>query len=129
VIDRARTSRRSARTLSAALWLSAIAAIVAAAVVAALSGDAGGSTTRKPVTHTIVMEGTSFEPAAITVTLGDSVVWVNKDFFPHTATADGVFDSSLVPAGKSWTYTPATKGDVAYVCTLHPTMKGTLRVR
>ena len=78
--------------------------------------------------HTVVMEAVSFQPAVLTVSAGDAVVWVNKDPFPHTATSS-VFDSKTIPAGGSWTYTAKTRGEFPYVCALHPTMKGTLRVR
>ena len=42
----------------------------------------------------------------MTAKRGDTIVWVNKDPFPHTATAKGVFDSHEIAAGKSWKYTP-----------------------
>lgn len=81
-------------------------------------------------THTVVMEGVAFKPQTLTVRRGDKVVWVNKDLFPHTATAqDRSFDSGEVAPEKSWTLTIARTGTFAYVCTLHPTMKGTLIVK
>lgn len=82
-----------------------------------------------PVTHTVVIEGTRFEPQALTVRPGDTVVWINKDLFPHTVTAQtGGFDSKSIAPDKSWQYTPRKMGVFRYVCTLHPTMKATLRV-
>ena len=80
------------------------------------------------VTHTVVIDGMKYEPEVITVKRGETVMWVNKDPFPHTGTAKGVFDSREIPAGKSWKYTPRKAGEYAYICTLHPTMKGTLKV-
>ena len=65
----------------------------------------------------------------MTVKAGDTVVWVNKDPFPHTATAQGVFDSKYIAAGKSWRFKARKAGEFPYICTLHPTMKGTLVVR
>jgi plastocyanin len=41
----------------------------------------------------------------------------------------GTFDSKALAAGKTWTYRAQKKGDYPYVCTLHPTMSGTLHVR
>jgi plastocyanin len=83
-----------------------------------------------PATHTIVMEGVGFAPNTLTVAKGDTVVWVNKDAFPHTATAqDKSFDSKEIAAGKSWRFTAKKSGTFPYVCTLHPTMKGTLVVK
>ncbi len=79
-------------------------------------------------THTVVIDGVKYEPETLTVKRGDTVVWVNKDPFPHTVTAKGVFDSHEIAAGKSWRYKPRKAGEYAYVCTLHPNMKGTLKV-
>ena len=42
---------------------------------------------RKPVTHTVTIDATSYQPAKLTIAPGDSVLWVNKDVIPHTATA------------------------------------------
>lgn len=85
---------------------------------------------RKPKTHTVVMEALVFRPAALTVSPGDTILWVNKDIVEHTATsASAGFDSKMVRPGQSWTYTIRTRGDVAYVCTYHPAMKGTLLVK
>jgi plastocyanin len=71
---------------------------------------------------------TSYAPLALTMKLGDIVVWRNEDPFPHTATAAGVFDSKSIAAGASWKYRPEAAGKYAYICTFHPNMKGTLKV-
>ena len=64
------------------------------------------------------------------VNVGDSIVWTNKDPFPHTVTANGgAFDSKQLAAAKTWTYRAQKKGDYPYVCTLHPTMSGTIHVK
>jgi plastocyanin len=84
---------------------------------------AGGS-----VRHTVLIEGTKYEPETVTVKRGETVVWVNKDPFPHTVTAKGAFDSHDIAASKSWKYTARKAGEYAYTCTLHPNMKGTLKV-
>ena len=79
--------------------------------------------------HTIVIDGTAFAPAAVTVQRGDRVTWLNKDPFPHTATARGAFDSGPIAADASWTWVAGKAGAYDYVCTLHPTMKARLVVR
>ena len=84
---------------------------------------------RKPTTHTVIMEGMVFKPAALTINAGDSVLWMNNDIVEHTATAEGKFDSKLVAPAKSWKHMFKTKGSYDYVCKYHPTMKGTLAVR
>ena len=37
---------------------------------------------RKPKTHTVTIEGMRFQPEALTVARGDTIVWVNKDIVP-----------------------------------------------
>ena len=88
-----------------------------------------GGAAAKPTTHTVVMEAAvSFQPNALTIRVGDSVVWLNKDPFPHTATSAALRLEGH-RGGSSWTYTPKGPGEFPYVCTLHPTMKGTLRIK
>jgi plastocyanin len=80
--------------------------------------------------HTVTIAGMQFEPAALVVKRGSRIVWINKDLFPHTVAAvDNTFDSASIAAGSSWTYAPTKPGTHAYVCGLHPTMKGRLIVR
>ena len=79
--------------------------------------------------HTVVIDGLKFDPATLTVARGDTVVWVNKDPFPHTVTSQGAFDSHDIPADKSWKYVARKAGDYDYICTLHPNMHGKLTVK
>ncbi|SRR6266581_1610232 len=81
-----------------------------------------------PAGHTIVIEGVKFEPETLTVKRGETVRWVNKDPFPHTVTAAGVFDSHDIGPDRSWKYVARKAGQYRYICTLHPNMKGTLTV-
>jgi len=83
-----------------------------------------------PATHTITIENMRFTPEALSVRRGDRVVWINKDLFPHTATAKAKeFDSGSIAAEGSWTYVADKPGEHAYVCTFHPTMAGMISVR
>jgi plastocyanin len=110
----------------------AAAARIAAAVCAFLLALQLGVATlaQATQTHTVIMEGVGFSPNTLNVAKGDTIVWVNKDAFPHTATAqDKSFDSKEIAAGKSWRFTAKKAGTFPYVCTLHPTMKGTLIVK
>lgn len=75
------------------------------------------------------MEGLRFQPDGLNLRAGDTIVWVNKDMFPHTATSTaGAFDSGPIAEGASWTYKVNLEGDLSYVCAYHPTMKGSLIV-
>jgi plastocyanin len=79
--------------------------------------------------YTVVIEAMKFEPAQLTVKPGDTVEWINKDPFPHTATAAGKFDTGEIAAGERKSLRIMGKGTIAYVCALHPTMKASLNVR
>jgi plastocyanin len=82
-----------------------------------------------PSTHTVTMEAVGYVPATVTVHVGDTIVWVNKDPFPHTATSQiGRFDSKEIAAGASWSFKPETPGEFPYECTFHPTMKAMVKV-
>jgi plastocyanin len=82
-----------------------------------------------PRTHTVVIESMRFEPDALTIARGDTIVWRNRDVVPHTATAkSGNFDSKVIQAGASWKRTIRERGEYAYICTLHPTMNAIVHV-
>ena len=100
--------------------------------IAITFASTAGTVARAPVapkTHTVNIVEMRFQPESLTVAPGDFVVWINKDIVPHTATAAGSFDSKTIEPTRSWSYRARRKGEMAYVCTLHPTMKGTLRIK
>ncbi len=76
--------------------------------------------------------GKNFDPASITVSVGTTVKWENKDTTLHTVTSGSaeagdsgkVFDSSYLAAGKEFQHKFDTAGTFDYYCTLHPFMKG-----
>jgi plastocyanin len=105
----------------------AFSAVVLAVLFTSIGQAAVPAGTRK---HTVIIEGTRFQPESLTVKAGDTIVWVNKDLFPHTATAsNSTFDSQVIPAGASWKYVAKKKGEFAYGCLFHPTMKADLLVK
>jgi plastocyanin len=72
-----------------------------------------------------------FHPAALTVAVGDTVVWINRDIVPHTATAAGhakAWDTGQLLQGQAGRYVATRAGSIRYSCTYHPTMHGTLTV-
>lgn len=86
----------------------------------------------KPTVHTILIDGMRFIPQTVTVKAGDTVVWRNKDPFPHTATAAAGSRgpaSPVIAAGGSWRFRATKAGTYAYLCTLHQTMTATLVVK
>ena len=71
----------------------------------------------------------AYQPAELTIEDGQTVVWKNEGFGPHTVTAvGGQFDSGRLTLGESFDVTFMTPGVFAYACTVHPSMKGVVTV-
>jgi len=77
-----------------------------------------------------------FLPYEVRVDVGDTVTWVNDDTAAHTTTAgspvegpSGVFDSGLVMAGSSFSFTFNEAGTYEYFCAVHPWMSGVVIVQ
>jgi plastocyanin len=80
--------------------------------------------------HMIVIDAMEFKPRTLSVRAGDTVTFTNKGPFPHTAASvKPAFSSPEIGSGKSWSMVVRGKGDVDYICTLHPTMKARLTIR
>ena len=72
-----------------------------------------------------------FIPSTVTIDIGGTVTWENNDTAAHTATGgsategpSGVFDSSLIMAGSSFSHTFEDAGSYDYFCMVHPWMSG-----
>jgi plastocyanin len=97
-----------------------------------LAGTAASTSKVTPAAQArmVVIENVQFNPQSLTVKSGERITWVNKDLFPHTATADAkAFDSKEIAPDASWTWLARKPGTYSYVCAFHPTMKGTLTVQ
>src|SRR5258707_15840060 len=102
----------------ASRWIVAILAALMLAV--SVSADAA--------TVQITMENLVISPAEATAKVGDTIEWINKDIFAHTATArNGDWDLTMAPK-KIITSVLNKAGTVEYYCRFHPNMKATLIV-
>ncbi|MBW7960756.1 amicyanin [Bradyrhizobium sp. CCBAU 51745] len=82
----------------------------------------------KAATIEITMGNLVISPAEVSAKVGDTITWINKDIFAHTATAqNGDFDVTL-PPNKSATSVLKKAGTVDYYCRYHPNMKATLKI-
>lgn len=96
------------------------------AIAAALS--LGIPVLAQAATIEISMENLEIAPAQANARVGDTIEWVNKDIFAHTATArNGDFDVMLPPK-KTGSLVLKKAGTVDYYCRFHPNMKATLTV-
>ena len=80
-------------------------------------------------TYTVVIDKMKFGPLPAQLHKGDAILWINRDFLRHTATAaDHSFDVDLPASAKARTV--LTKiGAIPFVCRYHPGMRGVLQVK
>jgi len=116
-------------TLSFLVVLFAIASMVAIAPNAFAADSA--TVTNAPGSSTPGCEPECFIPSTVTIDVGGTVTWENNDTAAHTSTAgsategpSGVFDSSLIMAGSSFSHTFDSAGTYDYFCMVHPWMEG-----
>ena len=72
----------------------------------------------------------------LTVPVGTTITWVNRDSVPHTTTqgtgpnkADSAeWDSEVLMQNQSFSFTVDKPGTFAYFCTIHPNMRATITV-
>jgi plastocyanin len=96
-------------------------------LVGLLLGDPASA--QQAQTYTVEMSKLKFMPDTITVHVGDTVVFVNKDIVPHTATQKPAgWDSSTIKKDGSWTFRAEAAGSFDIICRFHPVMKGKLVV-
>lgn len=85
-------------------------------------------TTSSVSANTINITNFAFDPDSITVNLGSTVRWVNRDSGPHRILfADGA-DSKILAPSQSWSRKFDGAGTFDYACTIHPAMQGTVIV-
>lgn len=77
----------------------------------------------------VAIRGFTFGPAAVRVTVGQPVTWTNADDTPHQITLVGKPQrSDVMLKGQTAKLQFDEAGNIAYICGLHPTMKGSVEV-
>lgn len=105
-------------------------ALVAAAVAITGAGLARSEVGPVRSSHLVEIRHLKFGPAELAVSKGDTIVWVNRDAVPHTVAAlDSSWTSGHLAAGYSWRLIVEDPAAIGYLCTYHPTMRGSIEVR
>ena len=95
---------------------------IAAAISLYLSGAHAEEATN------VMIDNFTFEPAQLTVKVGTTVTWKNRDDIPHMLVSAGKFRSKTLDTEDSYSFTFTTAGDYKYFCSLHPHMTGMIKV-
>src|ERR1700751_1314469 len=84
----------------------------------------------KSATAEVKIDNFSFGPAALTVSVGTTVTWINRDDIPHTVVStDKVFKSKVLDTDEKFSYTFTKAGEFPYFCSIHPKMTGSVVVQ
>jgi plastocyanin len=89
----------------------------------------GGSGGTGPGTQ-VSMKDIKFNPGTVTIKAGGKVTWTNDDSVGHDVTADDFESGSPggIDGGSTFSHTFKKAGTYNYVCSVHPGMKGSVKV-
>jgi plastocyanin len=109
-------------------WVMLIAFIVLS--IGVLSGCTQQQTPPPGTTNTVTIKNFAFDPSTLTVSVGTNVTWTNEDSVSHQVNGEnGLFESSILSSGQSYTFRFLTPGTYNYTCSIHPSMQGKIIVQ
>jgi plastocyanin len=104
-----------------------IAATLGVAMVTATAIVLPGRADSAP--HAVTIDNFTFNPQRLTVTVGSTITWINKDDIPHAiASSSALFRSKALDTDDNYSFTFTAPGTYQYFCSLHPHMTGTIVV-
>jgi plastocyanin len=79
--------------------------------------------------NTVMIQNSSFTPATLNVSMGTTVMWINKANTTQGIVSDtGLFSSGNLTNGMSYNYTFNQSGSYPYHSSVNPSMTGTIVV-
>jgi len=108
------------------------ALVIALAAMLTTMGRVGdvGAQEKAPAVAVVKIDNFSFAPAAVTVPVGTTVTWTNRDDIPHTVVStDDVFKSKALDTDDKFSFVFSRPGTYSYFCSLHPKMTGQIIVQ
>src|SRR5271168_1968046 len=108
----------------------AVIALLAMFAAVARVGDAAAAQEEVATTADVKIDNFSFGPTALTVPVGTTVTWTNRDDIPHTVVStDGVFKSKALDTDDKFSFVFTKAGTYPYFCSIHPKMTGQVIVQ
>ena len=113
------------------VWVGSFTASVVIAIVVLVAGSPSVAADQASAPNAAVnIDNFVFGPQTITVPVGATVTWTNKDDIPHTSVStEGVFKSKVMDTDEKFSYTFTKAGTYSYYCTIHPKMTGKVVVQ
>ena len=117
-------------------WIAGLATAVMVALVVLLSAGspnaAANAQQAGPAMAEVKIDNFSFGPATLTVAVGTTVTWTNRDDIPHTVVSTDdpkAFKSKALDTDDKFSFTFAKPGAYPYFCSLHPKMTAKIVVQ
>jgi plastocyanin len=114
------------------VWVAGLAAPVMIAMLLLFAGSPSVTANDQSAATNaeVKIDNFVFGPETITVPVGATVTWTNKDDIPHTAVStDGAFKSKVMDTDEKFSHTFDKAGTYSYYCTIHPKMTGKIVVQ
>jgi plastocyanin len=114
------------------IWVAGIAMPVIIAMLLLLAGTPSvtANDQASAANVEVKIDNFVFGPQTITVPVGTTVTWTNKDDIPHTTVStDGVFKSKVMDTDETFSYKFTKPGAYSYFCSVHPKMTGKVVVQ
>ncbi len=112
------------------MWIAGLATAVVIAVLVLGSPSATATDQPSAANAEVKIDNFSFGPETLTVPVGTTVTWTNRDDIPHTVVStDGVFKSKVRDTDEKFSYTFVKAGTYPYYCSVHPKMTGKVVVQ
>jgi plastocyanin len=78
----------------------------------------------------VIIDNFAFAPASLTVSVGTTVTWTNRDDDAHAVNStNDLFKSSPMDTNDKFSFEFKAPGTYPYYCRLHPQMKGQIVVQ
>lgn len=112
-----------------------VAVLIAVAVlgIAALGAKSSAMAAQQKAQNVEVkIDNFSFGPASLTISVGSTVTWTNRDDIPHTVVSTDdpkAFKSKVLDTDEKFSFTFTKAGTYAYFCSVHPKMTGKVIVQ
>jgi plastocyanin len=107
------------------MWVAGLVSPTMIAVLLLFAGSSSVTANDQPstVNSAVKIDNFIFGPQTLTVPIGATVTWTNRDDIPHTAVStDGVFKSKVMDTDEKFSYTFTKAGTYPYYCSIHPKM-------
>src|ERR1700678_1538955 len=112
------------------IWVAALAMPVVVALLLMAGSPSVMADQPSAASAEVKIDNFSFGPQTLTVSVGTTVTWTNRDDIPHTVVStDGVFKSKVRDTDEKFTYTFTKPGEYPYYCSVHPKMTGKIVVQ